>query len=247
MNRPMSDSGVRGSSSSTCAGPLPKNATRSSGKRSSPWKSSPSPVSKYERAESMERTAQPRWSMTGTLALLLDCALNQSTIGESVLTGRDARRHSMPWTWKSFSSAVPSVADAVRPALSGRVVVVTGGNQGIGRAIAQAMANAGASLAICARSLESLQHAADEIHAVGIDCLPLQCDVSDPASTDAMAKSVLDHFGRVDVVVANAGIAGAIRPMHEITYDEWRECLATDLDGVYLTFRRFIPPMIRSN
>ncbi|MDQ6878115.1 MAG: SDR family oxidoreductase [Candidatus Dormibacteraeota bacterium] len=130
--------------------------------------------------------------------------------------------------------------------LSGKVGVVTGGNQGIGRAIAQAMATSGASLAICARTLESLQHAAEEIRAVGVDCLAVQCDVSDPTSTDAMTKSVHDHFGRVDVVVANAGIAGAIRPMHEITYDEWRECLAIDLDGVYLTFRRFIPAMIDS-
>jgi NAD(P)-dependent dehydrogenase (short-subunit alcohol dehydrogenase family) len=46
------------------------------------------------------------------------------------------------------------------------------------------------------------------------------------------------------VVVANAGIAGAIKPMHEITYEEWRDCVITDLDGVYLTFRRFIPAMI---
>jgi NAD(P)-dependent dehydrogenase (short-subunit alcohol dehydrogenase family) len=131
-------------------------------------------------------------------------------------------------------------------ALDGKVAVVTGGNQGIGRAIADAMANAGASLAIGARSMVSLERAAAEIRALGVDCLPLHCDVSDPVSTDAMAKAALDHFGKVDVVVANAGIAGAIRPMHEITYDEWRECLATDLDGVYLTFRRFIPGMINS-
>jgi NAD(P)-dependent dehydrogenase (short-subunit alcohol dehydrogenase family) len=70
--------------------------------------------------------------------------------------------------------------------------------------------------------------------------------VASPESTDAMANRVLEHFGRVDVIVANAGIAGAIRPMHEITYDEWRDCLTTDLDGVYLTFRRFIPAMIEA-
>src|SRR6267142_1510721 len=128
--------------------------------------------------------------------------------------------------------------------LDGKVAVITGGNQGIGRAIAQAMADAGASLAICARTEESLVRAAFELRTGGVDCLPLECDVSDPASTDAMAKAVLDHFGKVDVVVANAGIAGAIRPMHEITYEEWRECIAIDLDGVYLTFRRFIPGMI---
>jgi NAD(P)-dependent dehydrogenase (short-subunit alcohol dehydrogenase family) len=132
---------------------------------------------------------------------------------------------------------------AAKP-LSGKVAVVTGGNQGIGRAIAQAMADAGASLAICARTEESVYRAAEEIRAGGVDCLPLQCDVSNPASTDAMARAALDHFGKVDVVVANAGIAVAIRPMHEITYEEWRECIGIDLDGVYLTFRRFIPGMI---
>jgi NAD(P)-dependent dehydrogenase (short-subunit alcohol dehydrogenase family) len=131
--------------------------------------------------------------------------------------------------------------------LDGKVSVVTGGNQGLGLAIAKAMANAGASLAICARTMESLQRASDEIVELGVECLPLRCDVSDPASTDAMARAVLDRFGKVDVVVANAGIAGAIRPMHEITYDEWRECIGTDLDGVYLTFRRFIPAMIESS
>jgi NAD(P)-dependent dehydrogenase (short-subunit alcohol dehydrogenase family) len=132
----------------------------------------------------------------------------------------------------------------IEAALSGKVAVITGGNQGIGRAIAEAMANAGAALAICARTLESVESAAGQIRELGVECLALQCDVSDPASTDAMSNAVLDHFGQVDVVVANAGIAGAIRPMHEITYDEWRECIGTDLDGVYLTFRRFIPAMI---
>ena len=128
--------------------------------------------------------------------------------------------------------------------LEGKVAVITGGNQGIGRVIANAMAGAGASLAICARNVDSLNHVAEEVRGIGVDCLPLQCDVSEPASADAMARAVLDHFGRVDVVVANAGIAGVIRPMHEVTYEEWRECLGIDLDGVYLTFRRFIPGMI---
>jgi NAD(P)-dependent dehydrogenase (short-subunit alcohol dehydrogenase family) len=128
--------------------------------------------------------------------------------------------------------------------LDGKVAVITGGNQGIGRAIAHAMADAGASLAICARTNESLERTAEEIRAGGVDCLAVKCDVSDPASTDAMSEAVLNHFGKVDVVVANAGIAGVIRPLHEVTYEEWRECIGIDLDGVYLTFRRFIPGMI---
>jgi NAD(P)-dependent dehydrogenase (short-subunit alcohol dehydrogenase family) len=128
--------------------------------------------------------------------------------------------------------------------LTGKVAVITGGNQGIGLAIAQAMAGAGASVAIAARTAQSLLSAAEEIKKLGVDCLSVACDVRDPQSTDAMSTQVLEHFGKVDVVVANAGIAGAIRPMHELTYEEWQDCLVTDLDGVYLTFRRFIPPMI---
>jgi NAD(P)-dependent dehydrogenase (short-subunit alcohol dehydrogenase family) len=134
----------------------------------------------------------------------------------------------------------------VSPDLSGKVAVVTGGNQGIGRAIAQAMAAAGASVVVTARTKDSLEIAAREIQGLGVESLAIACDVRDEQSTDAMATAVLDHFGRVDVVVANSGIAGAIRPMHEITYQEWRDCIATDLDGVYLTFRRFIPAMIQA-
>ena len=130
--------------------------------------------------------------------------------------------------------------------LGGKVAVITGGNQGIGLAIAQAMAGAGAAVAICARTEDSLGRAAAGIRQLGGQCIAVPCDVADPDSADAMATAVLNHYGKVDVVVANAGITGAIRPMHEMTYAEWRECLSIDLDGVYLTFRRFIPPMIES-
>ena len=68
----------------------------------------------------------------------------------------------------------------------------------------------------------------------------MACDVADPASVEALGDSVLERFGRVDAVIANAGVAGPTKPLHEITPDEWRECIATDLDGVFLTFRRFL-------
>src|SRR6267143_5762543 len=171
------------------------------------------------------------------------CAPTKSTFRE---VGIDMARRACDIVCHARGNPFPSpVVSTARP-LDGKVAVITGGNQGIGRAIAQGMADAGASVAICARTEESLQSAAKELRAGGVDCLPLHCDVSDTASTDAMAEAVLNHFGRVDVVVANAAIAGAIRPMHEITYEEWRECIGIDLDGVYLTFRRFIPGMISS-
>ena len=122
--------------------------------------------------------------------------------------------------------------------------MVTGGNRGIGRAIALGFAEQGVSLALTARSIDSLTETTREIEKVGANCLPIVCDVRDEESVRRMGDAVLQHFGRVDTVVANAGVAGPTRAMHEITMAEWRDCLATDLDGVFLTFRRFIPHMI---
>ena len=124
------------------------------------------------------------------------------------------------------------------------VAVVTGGNRGIGRAIAIAMARQGAKVAISARSADTLQDTVRDVEAAGGECLAVACDVRDEAAVDAMADAVYARYGQVDTVVANAGIAGPTRAMHEITLAEWRDCVATDLDGVFLTFRRFIPHLI---
>lgn len=126
--------------------------------------------------------------------------------------------------------------------LDGHVVVVTGAGRGIGRAIAAAFAAEGASLALTARDVDSLDGTVDDV--ADADVLTVACDVADEASVQRMGDAVLERFGRVDVVVANAGIAGPTRSLHEIGLDEWRECMATDLDGVFLTFRRFVPALI---
>lgn len=132
------------------------------------------------------------------------------------------------------------------PGIDGSVVAITGGNQGIGRAIALACARAGADLALSSRSRESLEAVAAEVEGLGRRALAVTCDVSDEGSVEEMGARVLETFGRVDHVIANAGIAGPTRPLHEITYAEWRECLGIDLDGVYLTFRRFLPGMLQA-
>ncbi|MGH3327204.1 MAG: SDR family NAD(P)-dependent oxidoreductase [Streptomycetales bacterium] len=125
-----------------------------------------------------------------------------------------------------------------------RVAVITGGNRGIGRAIALAMAREGVAVVISARSTDALAKTARDVEREGAECLPVGCDVRDEDSVRRMGDAVLDRFGRADVVVANAGVAGPTRPLHEITLAEWRDCVATDLDGAFLTFRRFIPGMI---
>jgi NAD(P)-dependent dehydrogenase (short-subunit alcohol dehydrogenase family) len=125
------------------------------------------------------------------------------------------------------------------------VAVVTGGNRGIGRAIAVALAADGFAVAVTARDAGTLADTVAAIEADGGTALALPCDVRDEESVAAMARDVAG-LGRVHTVVANAGIAGPTAPLHEIRLAEWRHCLATDLDGVFLTFRAFIPAMIES-
>jgi NAD(P)-dependent dehydrogenase (short-subunit alcohol dehydrogenase family) len=124
------------------------------------------------------------------------------------------------------------------------VAVVTGGSRGIGRAIALGFAKAGSAIAICGRDAAALAQVEEEVRSTGVACTAARCDVSDPASVDEFGAAVLQALGKPTVVVASAGIAGPTKPLHEIDPQEWDECVATDLTGVYLTFRRFIPSML---
>ena len=129
--------------------------------------------------------------------------------------------------------------------MTDRVAVVTGGNRGIGRAIAVALAADGFAVAVTARDADTLADTVAAIEADGGTALAVPCDVRDEESVTTMARDVAE-LGRVHTVVANAGIAGPTAPLHEIQLAEWRNCLATDLDGVFLTFRAFVPAMIES-
>ena len=127
------------------------------------------------------------------------------------------------------------------------VAVVTGANRGIGRAITVALAAAGFTVAASARDPASLDGTVSAAVAAaeqaGGTAVPVACDVCDEASVADLAERA-GQLGPVRVVVANAGIAGPTAPLHEITLADWRETIATDLDGVFLTFRAFIPAMI---
>jgi NAD(P)-dependent dehydrogenase (short-subunit alcohol dehydrogenase family) len=127
--------------------------------------------------------------------------------------------------------------------LSAQVAAVTGANRGIGRAIAVALAASGFTVAASARDRVSLADTVAEAGKAGSTVVPLACDVRDEASVAMMAAEA-EALGPVHAVVANAGVAGPTLPLHELTLKDWRDTLATDLDGVFLTFRAFIPAMI---
>lgn len=128
--------------------------------------------------------------------------------------------------------------------MSPQVAVVTGANRGIGRAIAVAFAAAGYTVAAGARHSADLADTIIEAEQAGGTAVPVACDVRNEASMAAMAAGA-EELGPVDAVVANAGVAGPTAPLHEITLEDWRDTLATDLDGVFLTFRAFIPALIQ--
>ena len=115
------------------------------------------------------------------------------------------------------------------------VAVVTGANRGIGRAVAVAFAAAGYAVAAAARDPATLADTLAEARKTAGTAVPFGCDVLDETSVAQLAVQA-GELGPVHTVVANAGIAGPTAPLHEITLDEWRETITTDLDGGFLAW-----------
>lgn len=117
--------------------------------------------------------------------------------------------------------------------LEGKTALITGGSRGIGRAIAVLFAKEGAKVAInYAGNQQAAQGTIDLIRACGGEAIAIQCDVSDGAAVDAMVKQVKEDFGRIDIMVNNAGIArdGLLMRMKEA---DWDSVMDTNLKGVF--------------
>jgi NAD(P)-dependent dehydrogenase (short-subunit alcohol dehydrogenase family) len=120
--------------------------------------------------------------------------------------------------------------------LTGRVAVVTGGNGGIGLGIGRALAGAGADIAIWGRDENKNAAARSEIEALGRRALAVRCDVAEETQVvEAFARTV-EQFGRVDTLVANAGM-GLPGPITELPLEQWRRVMAVNLDGAFLCLR----------
>ena len=135
--------------------------------------------------------------------------------------------------------------------MSGMTAVVTGASRGLGRAIASEYATQGANVVVCARgrSPTGLPGTAEatvrQIREAGGEALALSCDVSDEHQVTAMVEQALDEYGRVDVLVNNAGTMVLGETLLEIDPDKWDQSVATNVRGPYLLCRAVVPVMIR--
>ena len=117
--------------------------------------------------------------------------------------------------------------------LSGRVAIVTGGSVGLGRQMAEGLAEMGANLVLCARKKERCLQAAAELQRLGVQVLALGCDVKDPASIQAVADATVKQFGRIDILINNAGTSWGA-PVEAMTLEQWNKVIETNLTGTFL-------------
>jgi NAD(P)-dependent dehydrogenase (short-subunit alcohol dehydrogenase family) len=117
--------------------------------------------------------------------------------------------------------------------LTGRTAIVTGGGSGIGRQMAQALAEGGANVVLCARKVERCEQAAAEIAELGVRALALRCDVREPDDVHAVVERTRDELGRIDILVNNAGtVWGA--PPEDTPLHGWQKVIDVNLTGVFL-------------
>ncbi len=127
--------------------------------------------------------------------------------------------------------------------LSNKVAIITGGGYGIGKQIALKYAQAGASIAIAARSIDPMKQTCAEVEKIGAKAIWIQADVAKEADCAKMTEETLKAFGRVDILVNNAGIAGPTKRIPDMSLAEWQEVIDIDLTGAWLASRAAIPHM----
>ena len=117
--------------------------------------------------------------------------------------------------------------------LTGRVAIVSGGSMGLGRQMAEGLAEMGANLLLCARKKERCQQAAQELQQLGVKTLALGGDVKNPADVHAVVDAAFSQFGRIDILVNNAGISWGA-PVEEMSLEDWNKVIETNLTGTFL-------------
>src|SRR5687768_1724933 len=130
--------------------------------------------------------------------------------------------------------------------LSGRTAIVTGGSRGLGKEMAEGLAEAGASLMLCARRTEWLEETLNEFEQRGFDVAGKTCDVSKQGDVQALVDDAVKKFGSVDILINNAGVSWGAMP-EEMTLDEWQKVIDVNLTGCFLMAQAAGREMLKQN
>jgi NADP-dependent 3-hydroxy acid dehydrogenase YdfG len=130
--------------------------------------------------------------------------------------------------------------------LKDKVAIVTGASKGIGKAIAEHYGREGAKLVISARHQETLLSVRDELKSGGVEAIPVVADMSNEDDIKGLIKTAFDAFGRIDVLVNNAGF-GIFKPVSEMTTEEYDQLFSVNMRGTFIASREVLKYMTRQN
>jgi len=129
--------------------------------------------------------------------------------------------------------------------LTGKIAIVTGGATGIGRGIAEGLADAGAGIVLAARRLDKCEIACQEIaQRTGVATLPCQCDITDRHQVAGMVHHVAKEMGHIDILVNNSGTGGSEKPILKMTDEDWNQVIDTNLKGAFLLCQAVVKNMV---
>ncbi|HET7578838.1 MAG TPA: SDR family oxidoreductase [Bacillales bacterium] len=117
--------------------------------------------------------------------------------------------------------------------LNGKTAIVTGGGRGLGEQIAEAFAEAGANVVVCSRKLETCRETADKLEKNGVNCLALECDVTDPDNVERVVAETKERFGQIDILVNNSGASWGA-PALDMPLDKWEKVMSVNATGTFL-------------
>lgn len=130
--------------------------------------------------------------------------------------------------------------------LKGKVALVTGAGSGIGRAAALALGAAGAKVVVMSRTQDEIDETATQIRDAGGEAVAIAADTTEDAAMRKLVADTEARFGRLDIVVANAGINGTWAPIADLTPEEWDKTITVNLRGTYLTIHHAVPALERA-
>ncbi|SFJ49471.1 gluconate 5-dehydrogenase [Halobacillus dabanensis] len=117
--------------------------------------------------------------------------------------------------------------------LTGKVALVTGGGRGLGKQIAEGLAESGANVVVCSRKVEACQEVSEQLKQLGVDSLAFECDVTNPDSMQKVVDQTVDHFGRIDILINNSGATWGA-PVEEMPLEAWHKVFNVNVTGTFL-------------